>query len=109
MKIMRLQVLLIAAATLLLAGCGGKSANNKADAANDSGKTATTADALTGVDDEGVFTISSNAANCIFKTAAGYTVFLEDLGEEGTSVYFLRQAGDKLVKENKASFVCLPN
>jgi hypothetical protein len=61
------------------------------------------------VDDEGFFTISSNAANCIFKTAAGYTVFLEDLGEEGTSVYFLRQAGDKLVKENKASFVCLPN
>jgi outer membrane biogenesis lipoprotein LolB len=48
MKIMRLQVLLIAAATLLLAGCGGKSANNKADAANDSGKTATTVDPLAG-------------------------------------------------------------
>jgi hypothetical protein len=48
MKIMRLQVLLIAAATLLLASCGGKSTNNKADAANDSGKTATTADALAG-------------------------------------------------------------
>jgi hypothetical protein len=53
---MRLQILLIAATTLLLAGCGGKSVNNKAGAApTDSGKTAATADSLAGHFDYAIF------------------------------------------------------